>query len=209
MDGHVAAPKTNLWEEGRAEFVSNLQASGYKQKDIDEFLQDRASFQDARSGCESLKADTEKKYGSLEVARKKMPTKWIGLVMDNMDRFMQIGDTLVTGAPESVGMAWWAVRQILGGIQNNYKLYGFFGSSLATITDAMVIIGTYDKLYDERKKSGWKASDVVSELLKHIRGVYAAILDFSWSIKKHVKAGGWGNFFALFHLGLNDLANGL
>ena len=81
MDGHVAPPNTNLWEEGRAEFISNLQAAGFKQKDIDEFLSERSSFQDARSSCETLKSETEKKYGSLEVAGKKMPTKWIGIVM--------------------------------------------------------------------------------------------------------------------------------
>ena len=183
---------TNLWEEGRVQFEQQLRDNGIKQKDIDDFLKERSSFEEAKSSCQSLKGDTEKKYGSLEVAGTKVSTKWIGIVMDNMQRFMQVGDYLVKGAPESVGLAWWAVKQILGGIHNNYKLYGFFGSALANITDAMVLIGTYDRLYDERKKLDWSASDVVKELLKTIRSIYSAILDFSWSVRKHIKGGTFG-----------------
>ena len=51
----------------------------------------------------------------------------------------------------------------------------------------------HSKLYDERSNSSWKASDMVAELFKQIRDVYAAILDFSFSVKQHLSAGklGW------------------
>ena len=68
---------------------------------------------------------------------------------------------------------------------------------MADITEMMVIIRTYDKLYDERANSSWKASDIVGELFKHIRDVYAAILDFSYSVRQHLSAGKIG---MLIHL---------
>jgi hypothetical protein len=186
---------TSLWEEGRAQFQEDLRARGEKDADVKNFFKERATIQDAQATCQSLKNDADKKYGDIAVGSQKVPTKWISVVMSNMERFIAVGDYMVKGSPETVALAWWAVKQILGGIQNNYKLYGFFGSALANITDAMVVIRTYDRLYDERNKVEWTASEVVRELMKHIQNMYAAILDFSWSVKKHVKGGTWGEHY--------------
>lgn len=111
------------------------------------------------------------------------------MIMDNINRFVSITDYAMKGAPETVGLAWFAIKQVLNAVQNNYKLYGFFGSALGDITEMLVIIRTYDKLYDERSNASWKASDVVGELFKQIRLVYQAILDFSFSVRKHLAAG--------------------
>lgn len=86
---------------------------------------------------------------------------------------------------------WDIIGSLFDGPANNYqyKLYGFFGGALSDITEMMVVIRTYDKLYDERGDSSWKASDMVAELFKQIRNVYSAILDFSFSVKQHITAG--------------------
>jgi hypothetical protein len=39
------------------------------------------------------------------------------------------------GAPESVGLAWFAVKLTLSAIQSNYELYAFFGSGLTDISE--------------------------------------------------------------------------
>lgn len=70
--------------------------------------------------------------------------------MTNIDHFAAVGNVLVQGAPEAVAIAWWAVRQILSAVQDDYKLYSFFGQSLTNITEMMALIRTYDRLYDER-----------------------------------------------------------
>jgi hypothetical protein len=161
----------------------------------DGFLKDKASPEDTKRSCLSLQTDTGKKYGQLEVAGQKVPGKWVQMIMDNISRFVMITDYAMKGAPETVGLAWWGIKQVLNAVQNNYKLYGFFGSALGDITEMMVVIRTYDKLYDERGKSSWKASDMVNELFKHIRDVYQAILDFSYSVKKHLGAGKVGKYY--------------
>ena len=109
--------------------------------------------------------------------------------MNNINKFVAIGDYAMKGAPETVGLAWFAVKQVLNAVQNNYKLYDYFGTALNNITEMMVLIRTYDKLYDDRKTASWTASDIVGELFSQIRNVYAAILDFSFSVKRHIKGG--------------------
>jgi hypothetical protein len=182
---------TDLWQEGRDQFEQDLRDRGAKEADIKLFLAEKATIQDAENSCQAIKQDADKKYGNIVIANQKVPTKWIGAVMSNMQRIMTVGDYMMKSAPESISLGWWAIKQVLGGIQNNYKLYGFFGSALADITDAMVVIATYDRLYNERNRLDWTASDIVQRLLKHIRSIYAAILDFSWSVRQHINGGTW------------------
>ncbi|KAH6690215.1 hypothetical protein BKA61DRAFT_286666 [Leptodontidium sp. MPI-SDFR-AT-0119] len=179
----------SLWDEGLTTFLSDLRSRGIPETIIQSFLADKATPEETRKSAQALQSDSGKKYGAVEVAGKTIPGKWIAAIMDNIGRFVQITDYAMKGAPETVGLAWWAIKQVLGAVQNNYKLYGFFGGALSDITEMLVIIRSYDKLYDERSNSSWKASDMVAELFKQIRHVYAAILDFSFSVKQHLSAG--------------------
>ncbi len=181
--------KVSLWEEGRDQFLKNLRKRGVDKQTADQFLQDKAASEDVKLSCRSLQADSERKYGQFEIAGKGIPKKWIARIIDNVGKFVAIGDFAMKGAPETVGLAWFAIKQVLNAVQNNYKLYDFFGQALTNITEMLVLIQTYDKLYDERKSSSWQASDIVEELFSQIRNVYAAILDFSYSVKKHIKGG--------------------
>ncbi|KAH7400088.1 hypothetical protein BKA64DRAFT_707768 [Cadophora sp. MPI-SDFR-AT-0126] len=179
----------SLWDEGLNSFLSDLRSRGIPEAVIQSFLADKSTPEETKKSALALQHDSGKKYGAVEVAGKTIPGKWIAAIMDNIGRFVQITDYAMKGAPETVGLAWWAIKQVLGAVQNNYKLYGFFGGALSDITEMLVIIRSYDKLYDERSNSSWKASDMVAELFKQIRHVYAAILDFSFSVKQHLSAG--------------------
>jgi hypothetical protein len=83
------------------------------------------------------------------------------------------------------------VKLTLSAIQSNYALYTLFGSGLTDISEIMIIIPHYDRLYDERAKAkaDWKQSPVVDKLFKNIIAAYVAVLDFSFSIRRHLSAG--------------------
>ena len=53
------------------------------------------------------------------------------------------------------------------------------------------MIPHYDRLYDERAKpqTNWKPSPVVEKLFQDIIATYAAVLRFSFSIRRHLSAG--------------------
>ena len=185
------APPTNLYDEGLREFRGNLKIKDDKDQFVlDEFLKDRANPEEVVTTCKSLQDQAGEKYGSVKSGDKELiPAKWISNILGNIDSFVAVGNFAMKGAPESVGMAWFAVKLTLSAIQSNYALYALFGTGLTDTTEILVLIQHYDRLYDERQKPGWKASDIVERLFKDIRATYAAVLDFSYSIKKHLSGG--------------------
>ncbi|MAD85291.1 MAG: hypothetical protein CL912_20215 [Deltaproteobacteria bacterium] len=134
----------SLWDEGLDSFLSDLRSRGIPETVIQSFLADKSTPEETKKSALALQHDSGKKYGAVEVAGKTIPGKWIAAIMDNIGRFVQITDYAMKGAPETVGLAWWAIKQVLGAVQNNYKLYGFFGGALSDITEMLVIIRSYE-----------------------------------------------------------------
>lgn len=177
----------SLWDEACGSFVQQLREKGEDSVAIENFLQDKASLEDARQSATGLQNDSDRKYGSGESSGKGISAKWIRRIMENLDKFLSFGDAAMTAAPESLGLAWFVIKNVLGAIQNDYKLYELFHTGLGDITDMMVLVRTYDKIY---KGHAVKASgSIFEELSKSILGVYISILDFSYAVRKHITGG--------------------
>lgn len=117
----------SLWDEGLGGFLGDLRSRGIPEAVIQSFLADKASPEETRKSAQALQGDSGKKYGDKEVAGKTIPSKWIAAIMDNIGRFVAITDYAMKGAPETVGLAWWAIKQVLGAVQNSGFLI-FFSS---------------------------------------------------------------------------------
>ncbi|KAK0616888.1 ankyrin repeat-containing domain protein [Immersiella caudata] len=158
---------------------------------LQDFLRQNASPEEAKFAAENLAADSKKKYSSknLKVGDVEIPQTWIDSILGNINNFVAAGDKLAEGAPESVALAWWAISKSLGAIQANYELYSLFGTGLSDISEIMVLIRHYDRLYDEQNKPGWKPSALVEKLFQDIVAAYAGVLDFSLAIRRHLSAG--------------------
>ncbi|KAK0707798.1 ankyrin repeat-containing domain protein [Lasiosphaeris hirsuta] len=156
---------------------------------LDDFLRQRATPEDTKLAAESLKHDAGKKWSNKKVGDVEIPDTWIANILGNIGTFVAAGNSVMEGAPESVGLAWFAVKLTLTAIQNNYELYTFFGSGLTDISEIMIIVRHYDRLYDERHKPHWKASALVEKLFQDVITAYSAVLDFSFAIKRHLTAG--------------------
>lgn len=52
----------------------------------------------------------------------------------------------------------------------------------------MILIPHYDQLYDERQKPGFESNDLIEKLFRDVTEVYVAVLDFLFSIKRHLEA---------------------
>ena len=176
-----------LWDEACQSFVQQLRENREDSAGIENFLQDKASIEDARQSATSLKNDSDRKYGFSESRAKGISAKWIRRIMENLDKFLTFGDVATTAAPESIGLVWFAIRTVLGAIQNDYKLYETFNAGLKDITDMIVLIRTYDKIYEGPaiKVSG----SIYAELSKSILEIYMSIFDFSYAVRKHITGG--------------------
>jgi hypothetical protein len=186
-------PSSQLYKEGRQRFIKDAEARYDSSKDLEmlrDFLAQNASPEDARAEAGMLKEKAGKKWNTKNVGSVEIPAAWIDKLMSNIGNFVSVGDYAMKGAPESVGLAWFAVKLTLSAIQGNYDLYTFFGSALTDISEIMIIIPHYDGLYDERSKvDEWKPSPVVEKLFQDIIDAYSAVIDFSFSIQRHLRAG--------------------
>ena len=141
----AGAPTLSLYEEGlqifRSDFKKSHPDSKYESQ-LHEYLKARNSADDARRTCESLSTETEKKYSSvIKIGDTEILTKkWISRIMNNIGNFISVGNVAMTGAPESVGLAWFAITKALGAIQSNFQLYALFGSGLTDITELMITV---------------------------------------------------------------------
>jgi hypothetical protein len=182
----------SLYDEALDRFRKDAAERHSGSKDIEllnEFLRERATPEETKQAAEVLQGDAGKKYGSRKVGDVEIPESWIANILGNIESFVAAGDFVTKNAPESVGMAWYAVKLTLTAIHSNYDLYTFFGSGLSDISEIMIIVRHYDRLYDERSKPQWKPSPLVEKLFQDVIGAYAAVLEFSFAIKRHLTAG--------------------
>lgn len=184
--------KRSLYDEALDRFRKDAVERYTSSKDAEllrEFFRDRTTPEDTKRAAEALQGDAGKKYGGRKVGDVEIPESWIANIMGNIENFVAAGDFATKNAPESVGMAWYAIRLTLTAIHSNYDLYTFFGTGLSDVSEIMIIVRHYDRLYDERSKPQWKPSPLVEKLFQDVIGAYAAVLDFSFAIKRHLTAG--------------------
>lgn len=185
---------TPLYSEALDNFCQSVLAR-HKDSDtrrlLNDFLADgKSNFSNpgaARQAAAQLATDAGEKYNGIKIGKVEVvPKKWVDTVLGNIDSIVVAGSFMMKNAPESVGVAWFAISLTLKAISNNYSLYALFGTGLTDITEVMVIITHYDRLYDQRQKSGFKVSPLVDKLFRETIAAYAAVLDFSFSVKKHM-----------------------
>jgi hypothetical protein len=193
------APYTSLYDDALQKFCAVVRADRIRggdedgEKQLREFLESRATAQQARDSALVLQQVSGKKYGPKKVGDKEIISqKWIDNILGNIGNAIAVGDSLLKSTPESVSMAWFCVKLGLNAMQSNYQLYSLFGSGLTSMTEIMILIPHYDQIYDERQKPGFKSNDLVEKLFRDVIEVYVAVLDFLFSIKRHLEASNLG-----------------
>jgi hypothetical protein len=147
----------SLYDDALRKFCAAVRADRIRDGDEDsekqlrEFLEARATAQQAKDSASVLQQTTGKKYGAKKIGDKEIISqKWIDNILGNIGNAIAVGDKLLKGTPESVSMAWFCVKLGLNAMQSNYQLYSLFGSGLTSMTEIMILIPHYDQLYETR-----------------------------------------------------------
>lgn len=188
-------PNLGLWAEAQGEFVDKLIKLGkVKEGDTDSYKQlqgyinSGATPKDAQAAGKLIQIGASKRYGAKKIGDKVViKQQWIDNIMGNIGNVIELGNTVMSGAPEMVSAAWFVVKIGLGAIQENYALYSLFGSGLTSTTEIMILVPHYDKIYDQRDNPGFKMDDMAQELFRQIKECYVAVMDFTFSVKKHIE----------------------
>ncbi|KAK7934575.1 hypothetical protein PG985_000070 [Apiospora marii] len=182
-----------LYQDALAGFKNDTQNSYTDAKDrelLKQFLSEQGTPEDSRAAAKRLDQESSRKYGARRVSGDtSIPEIWIHNILSNISSFISVGNYAMEGAPESVGLAWFGVTLVLKAIESDFKLYGLFGSGLTDITEIMVLIPHYDRMYDERSSPTWKSTPIVEKLFRDIVNAYTAVLHFSFSVKRHIEPG--------------------
>jgi hypothetical protein len=148
----IGTGSSRLYKEGRAQFIKACEERYSDSKDLEmlrDFLAQQSTPEEARIAAGNLKTDASKKWGSHKVGDTEIPAVWVDKIMANIGNFVAVGNYAMIGAPESVGLAWFAVKLTLSAIQSNYDLYTFFGSGLTDISEIMILIPCVKSRYEE------------------------------------------------------------
>lgn len=205
----MVAVRSQLFKEARDQFQREMEEryhnSSKDLRTLNEFLTQNGSPEEARKEASALKTESGEKWGSHKLGDTDIKGAWIDKIMENIETFVKVGNYTMEGAPESVGLAWFAIKLTLSAIKSNYDLYALFGVSLTEISELMIIIVHYDMLYDQRQSHKTNRqlpeSPVIERLFRHIVDAYVAVLSFSLSVKRHISPA----FTARFMHGLGDL----
>jgi hypothetical protein len=99
---------------------------------------------------------------------------------------MSVGDIAMKGAPESIGLAWMGIRMCLSTLSDDFTTFGIFGQASLDIMGIMISCAVFSKMYGpSRNIEALDTKSIHAQVTERIPKVYAAILDFSFSVKKY------------------------
>ncbi|KAI0554741.1 ankyrin repeat-containing domain protein [Xylaria curta] len=153
---------------------------------LEEFLNERSDPREAQTAAKELQGNATEKYGG---EHSMIPPSWVNNIIGNIGRIIDFGNFAMQGAPGPEGLAWTAVKIVLGAVQSNYALYTLFGTGLTDVCEVMLLVTHYDRLNEEGTQPGWRPSEIVQKLFEIIVRTYVAIFAFSFSIRRHITSG--------------------
>ncbi|KAI0610129.1 Ank-2 domain-containing protein [Pyrenophora tritici-repentis] len=151
------------------------------------------SSEEATVAAQRLQDKAVQKWADMKDRDTHIPDVWIRGIMLGITKFITFGDVAMQVAPQSVGLAWLGIRLTLSAIQSDFSLYGLFSTGLSDVTDIMVIMAQYEMLYnnnyDGKTETKLQASSSLTKLSDTIVDTYTAVLNFSFSVHKHLNGG--------------------
>ena len=182
-----------LYQDALVGFKNYAQLKYTEPKDrelLDQFLSEQGTPEDSQAAARKLGQESSRKYDTRHISgNTRISQVWIQNILSNISNFVSAGNYVMEGAPDSVGLVWFGVTVTLKAIESDYNLYSLFGSGLTDITEFMVLVPHYDRLYGERLRPGSNPIEIVDKLFRDIVNAYTVILQFSFSVKRHIEAG--------------------
>jgi hypothetical protein len=164
------------WASAREKFLAGRRQK--KRADTEEALQDflrqSCSPQDARKYV----SDVQKEKPQYQAA--------LGAIMTKIDAFMQVGDLAIKSAPESVGLAWAGIRLCLHSVQDDFATFSQYNDACGDMIGILINCTVYGGMYG--KPHGAKIlEEIHRQVLDCIPDIYAGLLDFNYSMRKHTQ----------------------
>ena len=163
------------WASAREQFKENRRAQ-HKRADTEEALE---NFLRSHCGPEDAR-----KY--VKDAQKEKPqyNAGLGAIMTKIDAYMKLGDLAIKSAPESIGIAWAGIRLCLHSVQDDFATFSQYNDACGDMVGILISCTVYGGM--SGKPHGAKIlEEIHRQVLDCIPDIYASLLDFNYSMKKH------------------------
>lgn len=154
--------------------TERFRAKHNDQDRLESFLKTRISIQQAKNACKEAENNAAKEYSPV-----------IGGILEKINMAMQVGDLAMHAAPESVGLAWAAVRMCMHSINDDFATFSLFSSAGSDILGILISCGVYGKMYSA-SKGPESFRELHDQVIDSISFIYTDILEFSYQMKKHM-----------------------
>jgi hypothetical protein len=178
-DPESKADTSFLWEQAKAIFYDGL---GEKKASK---IRDSTTLQETIENLQKSKAKASKQYDNhtFAIGGNSVDFK-LGNIMKRLELLLQVGDTAMHYAPESVSIVWAAFRMIFTGFLKDAETCELLADAVDQVSDIMFTCAVYAQRYLGRGVMVHAAGNAAKKVLEQIPTVYATVLEFSYETRR-------------------------
>ncbi|KAK6537388.1 Ran-binding protein 10 [Orbilia ellipsospora] len=170
---------SQCWLEAKVRFRDRIQKSKHppSQDNINDFLRNNINVNKAISEAEKLKARADRRYeGSL------------GKLLGVLSVLKDVGDSVLTCAPETVSIAWGIISLLVGIGTNDMDNCGKISEASTNIVTIILNCRLYENRHNENEKT-LEVNDLADRVMEAIRELITVVLEFFWHANRKFREG--------------------
>ncbi|KAF3904834.1 hypothetical protein ABW20_dc0105276 [Dactylellina cionopaga] len=158
------------WLEAKVRFQDRIRKSKHppNQQNVNDFLRNNVNVDKAISEAERLKAKADRRYeGSL------------GKLLGVLSILKDVGDAVLTCAPETVSIAWGIISLLVGVGTNDMDNCGRISEASTNIVTIILNCRLYENRH-HHNEGKVEASGLAERVMEAIKELVTIILEFFW-----------------------------
>lgn len=170
---------SELWEEAKAIFYDEIGEKKAAQ------VWDSTTLADTIQDLKTSKTRVSKQYSShtVNIGGKSIDFK-LGKIVQRLELLMQVGDTAMNSAPESVSLVWAAFRMMFTGFLKDVETCQLLVDAVDQVSDILFVCEIYALRYSRKGVMVETAGNTAAKVLGQIPAIYATVLKFSYETRR-------------------------
>ncbi|KAK6530304.1 SPRY domain-containing protein 3 [Orbilia ellipsospora] len=173
QDLRVTKPEddSKCWLEAKVRFQERIRKSKHppSQENINDFLKNNVNISKAISQCEILKSKADARYDGP-----------LGKLLGVLSTVKDVGDAVLTCAPESVSIAWGIISLLIGVGVNDMENCGQISEASTNIVTIILNCRLYENRHEDDAKEKKEPNELAHRVMEGIRELITGVLEFFW-----------------------------
>ncbi|KAK6346669.1 hypothetical protein TWF696_006787 [Orbilia brochopaga] len=176
-NGMLEEQNSKCWLEAKERFKNRITKVKHapSRENIDDFLRNNVNVNKAISEAEKLKARADRRYEGA-----------LGKLLGVLSVLKDVGDSVLTCAPETVSIAWGIISFLIGVGVNDMDNCGQISEASTNIVTIILNCRLYENRHDSY---GGKIemADLAGRVMESIKELITVILEFFWHASRRFR----------------------